>query len=213
MGPPGAPEHVPVLRIDPEELEETAVAVPPYAPCTADTPALAHVGSGTTGDRELYLHTHGGPERYALGLGAVVGMTPRDVCFPHSRPASPQGLVDSVLVPLQHGAATVLAAKEAGAGDALTVIEKYSVSVFSAPSTWYAGLLTRPEHRMLDSLRTAVVAGEPLPESLEPRLRALLGDRLLISQSRPGRHASCPTNSMTRPPSSPAPGWPPPPDA
>ncbi|ROP42226.1 class I adenylate-forming enzyme family protein [Saccharothrix texasensis] len=164
--------------IAPEELR-AAAAHPPYAPATADTPAYAVFTSGTTGDPKLCFHAHGDPGVYERAIGAVVGITPRDVTFSVSRLHFAYGLGNSVFLPLHRGGTTVLSRARATEDDALRIIEDRGVTVFYGQPSFYARLARHPDHASLARLRLAVVAGEVLPAPLEARLRQVLGERLL----------------------------------
>ncbi|MHC5705755.1 class I adenylate-forming enzyme family protein [Streptomyces tirandamycinicus] len=168
---------VPVLT--PDALRSEA-RVPPYAPATDDTPAFAAFTSGTTGGPKLCFHTHGDPEVLTRAAGAAVGVTADDVSYSVPRMNFAYGLGNSLFFPLMTGGAAVLTPRRLAPGDSLAVLEKYGVTVFYSQPTFFAHMLGHPDaRRVLGGLRTAVVAGEVLPDSLERRLRDILGPRLL----------------------------------
>ncbi|MGX2994996.1 class I adenylate-forming enzyme family protein [Streptomyces sp. JNUCC 64] len=161
------------------ELRAPTPTPPPYAPVTPDTPAFAAFTSGTTSDPRLCFHTHGDPAVFSAAAGEAIGVGPDDTGFSVSRLYFSYGLGNALFFPLLRGATTVLSPRRATEDDALRIIREHGVSVFYGQPTFYARLLDHPDHPVLATLRTAVVAGEVLPESLEARLRTLLGDRLL----------------------------------
>ncbi|MEV0676063.1 AMP-binding protein [Actinosynnema sp. NPDC050436] len=164
--------------VDPAELRgETAEA--PVAEVTADTPAYAVFTSGTTGDPKLCFHAHGDPAVYEQGIGEVIGITPADVTLSVSRMYFAFGLANSLLVPLHRGGSVVLTRERATEDEALRLVRRHGVTLFYGQPSFYARLLRHPDHAALDGLRLGMVGGEVLPESLEVRVREVLGDRLL----------------------------------
>ncbi len=164
--------------VDPAELRATRNEAP-VAEVTADTPAFAVFTSGTTGDPKLCFHSHGDPGVFEQAIGEVVGLTPEDVTFSVSRMYFSYGLGNSLFFPLHRGGATVLSRERATEDDALRFVQRHGVTVFYGQPSFYARLLSHPDHAKLSGLRLALVAGEVLPESLEARLREVLGERLL----------------------------------
>ncbi|GAA3873031.1 hypothetical protein GCM10022243_42710 [Saccharothrix violaceirubra] len=164
--------------VDPAELRAVTDEAP-VADVTADDPAYAAFTSGTTGDPKLCFHTHGDPGVYEQAIGEVVGITPRDVTFSVSRLYFSYGLGNSILFPLHRGGATVLSRERATEDEALRLVRRHGVTVLYGQPSFFARLLRHPDHAALSGLRLALVAGEVLPESLESRLREVLGGRLL----------------------------------
>ncbi|MGW1777314.1 class I adenylate-forming enzyme family protein [Streptomyces sp. NPDC002104] len=172
------PLGLPVLA--PHELSGPDGAAPPYAECTPDTPAFAAFTSGTTGAPKLCFHTHGDAQILDAAAGAALGLGADDVAYSVPRMNFAYGLGNSLFFPLLRGSATVLTSSRLAPGDALEVLEKNGVSVFYSQPTFFAHMLAHPDApRVLGGLRLAVVAGEVLPRSLERRLRAILGERLV----------------------------------
>ncbi|MGW2213008.1 class I adenylate-forming enzyme family protein [Streptomyces sp. NPDC001781] len=167
----------PVLT--PDALDSDAVA-PPCALVSEDAPAFAAFTSGTTGGPKLCFHTHGDPEVLVRAAGGAVGVSAADVSYSVPRMNFAYGLGNSLFFPLLTGGATVLTPRRLAPGDALSVLEKHGVSVFYTQPTFFAHMLGHPDAgRVLGGLRVAVVAGEVLHESLEQKLRDVLGPRLL----------------------------------
>ncbi|WP_331739253.1 AMP-binding protein (plasmid) [Streptomyces sp. NBC_00637] len=168
----------PVLT--PEQLLDGAGAVPPYARCAPQTPAFAAFTSGTTGGPKLCFHTHADAEILDRAAGKAVGVTEDDVCYSVPRMNFAYGLGNSLFFPLLRGAVTVLTARRLAPADCLALLARHGVSVYYSQPTFFAHMLGRPEAAgVLGRLRTAVVAGEVLPQALERRLRQILGKRLL----------------------------------
>ncbi|PRH79871.1 AMP-dependent synthetase [Streptomyces solincola] len=176
-------------RFDAPVLDPAALApgapgadaeVPPYAPVGADAPAFAAFTSGTTGGPKLCFHTHGDPEILTAAAGGAVGVAAGDVSYSVPRMNFAYGLGNSLFFPLLTGGSAVLTPRRLAPGDSLAVLERYGVTVFYSQPTFFAHMLGHPDaERVLGSLRAAVVAGEVLPDSLERRLRGILGSRLL----------------------------------
>jgi len=150
-----------------------------YATAHADTPAFAFFTSGTTGTPRLCFHTHGDPEIYDQAIGSVVGLTPDDVTLSVSRMYFAYGFGNSILFPLLRGGSTVLSRERLTESAALELITRHRVSVLYGQPSFYARLLQHPFTAALRGLRLALVAGEPLPESVETTLRETLGARFL----------------------------------
>lgn len=141
--------------------------------------AFAAFTSGTTGAPKLCFHAHGDAAVFDRAIGSALRITRDDVCYSVSRMYFAYGLGNSVLLPLQRGARTVLTAERADEHTALTTLAAHHVTVFYGQPSFYARLLAHPGHGRLRALRAAAVAGELLPHRVEDALRALLGDRLL----------------------------------
>jgi fatty acid CoA ligase FadD22 len=171
-------KYFPCPVIAPDELRADAVSPPPYVECTPNTPGFALFTSGTTSDPRLCFHTHADPEVFDRAIGSVIRVTPDDVCYSVSRMYWAYGLGNSVFFPLLRGGTTVLTPKRASEEDALTVIREHGATVFYGQPSFYARLLSHPDHPLLTNLRLAICAGEVLPEALERRLRQVLGERL-----------------------------------
>ncbi|MGW4491564.1 class I adenylate-forming enzyme family protein [Streptomyces sp. NPDC004376] len=141
--------------------------------------AFAAFTSGTTGAPKLCFHAHGDAAVFDRAIGSALRITRDDVCYSVSRMYFAYGLGNSVLLPLQRGARTVLTAERADEDTALAVLAAHRVTVFYGQPSFYARLLAHPDRDRLSALRVAAVAGEFLPYPVEDALRALLGDRLL----------------------------------
>ncbi|MBB5159604.1 class I adenylate-forming enzyme family protein [Saccharopolyspora phatthalungensis] len=168
----------PYPLITPGRLRSETTVLP-HAECTPDTPGFALFTSGTTGDPKLCFHTHGDPDVYDQSIGSVVEVTPDDVCLSVSRLYFSYGLGNSIFLPLLRGGTTVLSPKRATEETALSLIRDHGVTVFYGQPSFFARLLSHPDHGLLSGLRLAVCAGEVLPDALERKLRRVLGHRLL----------------------------------
>lgn len=149
-------------------------------PLASDAPAFAVFTSGTTGAPRLCFHAHGDALHFDRAIGGVLALRQGEVCYSVSRMYFAYGLGNSVLLPLQRGAAVVLSPQRADETNVPQLLERHGVSVFYAQPSFYARLLARPQVAdLLGRLRLALVAGETLPRPLEDRLRRVLGPRLL----------------------------------
>ncbi|MEV7553927.1 AMP-binding protein [Amycolatopsis sp. NPDC089917] len=175
---PGTPGLDQVVPVAPARLLDHEPAAG-YAETSADTPAFAFFTSGTTGSPRLCFHTHGDPEFYDQAIGSVVDLTPDDVTLSVSRMYFAYGFGNSLLLPLLRGGTTVLSRERLTEPAALELITRHRVSVLYGQPSFYARLLRHPFAEALQSLRVALVAGEPLPESVETTLRETLGNRFL----------------------------------
>ncbi|WP_181776422.1 class I adenylate-forming enzyme family protein [Amycolatopsis pittospori] len=174
-GTPGIDQVGPVTPAQLLDHEPTAE----YATVRGDTSAFAFFTSGTTGSPRLCFHTHGDPEIYDQAIGRVVDLGPDDVTLSVSRIYFSYGFGNSILLPLLRGGSTVLSRERLTESAALDLIKRHQVSVLYGQPSFYARLLQHPFAAGLDGLRLALVAGEPLPVSVEATLRATLGKRFL----------------------------------
>ncbi|WP_067675718.1 class I adenylate-forming enzyme family protein [Nocardia miyunensis] len=157
----------------PADLDNVPEAV------SADAPAFAVFTSGTTGAPRLCFHVHGDALHFDQAIGSVLSLQEGEVCYSVSRMYFSYGLGNSVLLPLQRGAAVVLTPQRADEASALSVLQRHRVGVFYAQPSFYARMLAHPDAARLSRLRLALVAGEMLPRPIEDRLRELLGTRLV----------------------------------
>ncbi|WP_425247602.1 class I adenylate-forming enzyme family protein [Streptomyces sp. NEAU-NA10] len=168
----------PVLTAD--RLLGSGGAVPRFADCSPGTPAFAAFTSGTTGGPKLCFHTHADPEILDRAAGEAIGVTEDDVCYSVPRMNFAYGLGNSLFFPLLRGAVTVLSGRRLAPADCLALLARHGVTVYYSQPTFFAHMLGHSEAaEVLGGLRAAVVAGEVLPQALERRLRAILGERLL----------------------------------
>ncbi|GAA2669737.1 MULTISPECIES: AMP-binding protein [Actinosynnema] len=163
----------------PAELDFPAPPAP-AAELPDEHPAYALFTSGTTGASRLCPHAHADPLVHQLAFGGpVLRLAPDDVVHSVSKMYFAYGLGNSLLYPLLAGCRAVLEPGPAQAARALAIVDEHRVSVLFSVPTFYSRLLTEPACGLLAGLRLAVTAGEVLPLSLERRLGALLGERLL----------------------------------
>ncbi|GAA1286684.1 class I adenylate-forming enzyme family protein [Saccharothrix xinjiangensis] len=152
----------------------------PVAPRAADDQAYATFTSGTTGVPRLCPHLHGDPAVNFASFGeAALGLRPDDVVHSVSKLYFAFGLGNSLLYPLMSGCRVVLNQEPPLVDDVLAIVDKYDVTALFAVPTFYARLIAHPGGERLARLRLASTGGEVLSTSLEERLVAVLGERLL----------------------------------
>src|SRR5439155_377371 len=111
----------------------------------SDAPAFAVFTSGTTGAPRLCFHDHGDAQHFDRAIGGVLALRQGEVCYSVSRMYFAYGLGNSVLLPLQRGAAVVLSPQRADETNVPQLLERHGVSVFYAQPSFYARLLARPQ--------------------------------------------------------------------
>jgi benzoate-CoA ligase family protein len=83
------------------------------------------------------------------------------------------GLVNSLFLPLLAGASAVLTPHRPDVGHTLEVVRRFRPSLFFSVPTSYAQLCASARAEDFKSLRLAISAGEPLPEPLYARWKAM----------------------------------------
>jgi benzoate-CoA ligase family protein len=148
-------------------------------PTRVDEPCYWLYSSGTTGQPKGVVHLHGDMLACVTPFAEqVVGIEPDDSTFSVARLFFSYGLVNSLFLPLLAGATSVLTPRRPDAAHTLEMVRLYNPTLFFSVPTSYAQLCAANEHPW-DSVRLAISAGEPLPESLYTRWKALTGVELL----------------------------------
>ncbi|MEU0878270.1 AMP-binding protein [Lentzea sp. NPDC005914] len=200
--------------IDVDHLLDQAwtTAAGPAANVTPSSPLYVQYTSGTTGHPKGVVHTHKDLVLYGTSVGReVLRIGIGDVALSVSKMFWAYGLGNALAFPLHSGSSAVLTPHRPGADEIVSLIARHRVNLlYSVPSS-YAALASAEAHAALSSLRAAVSAGEPLPESLGGRLRDELGIEVLeqIGSTEAG-HAFCANGIGDNTPGTlghPVPGW------
>ncbi len=149
-------------------------------PTGVDEPCYWLYSSGTTGRPKGVVHLHGDMLACVTPYAEeVVSIEPADVCFSVARLFFSYGLVNSLFLPLLAGASSVLTPQRPDVAHTLEVLRSFRPTLlFSVPSS-YAQLCAAGDSSAFRSLRLAVSAGEPLPEPLYTRWKAMTGVEVL----------------------------------
>src|SRR6266849_4891500 len=151
-------------------------------PTGVDEPCYWLYSSGTTGSPKGVVHLHGDMLACVTPFAEeVVGIEPEDVTFSVARLFFSYGLVNSLFLPLLAGASAFLTPERPDARHTLEVVERYRPTLFFSVPTSYAQLCAALESagRVFDGVRLAISAGEPRPEPVYKRWKALTGIELL----------------------------------
>ncbi len=152
-------------------------------PTSPDDKCFWQYSSGTTGTPKAVVHLHRSAIAPAELHGRhVAAITPDDRVFSVAKLFFSYGLNNSLVIPLWHGATTVLLASrpEPGAVFATTAAER--PTVFYGVPTAYAALVSAAEDGVacdLSSVRVCISAGEALPRPLFERWKARFGLEIL----------------------------------
>jgi benzoate-CoA ligase family protein len=171
----------PVLVVDGDFLAAVERASPhlePF-PTGVDEPCYWLYSSGTTGQPKGVVHLHGDMLACVTPFAQqVVAIEPDDSTFSVARLFFSYGLVNSLFLPLLCGATSVLTPRRPDAAHTLEIVRRHRPSLFFSVPTSYAQLCAAEDHPFA-SVRLAISAGEPLPEPLYARWKALTGVELL----------------------------------
>jgi benzoate-CoA ligase len=145
-------------------------------PTGVDEPCYWLYSSGTTGSPKGVVHLHGDMLACVTPYAQeVVGIEPEDITFSVARLFFSYGLVNSLFLPLLAGASSVLTPERPDANHVLQVVREFRPTLFFSVPTSYAQLCATGDSAAFSSVRLAVSAGEPLPEPLYARWKALTG--------------------------------------
>jgi benzoate-CoA ligase len=144
-----------------------------------DEPCYWLYSSGTTGRPKGVVHLHGDMLACVTPFAQqVVTIEPDDSTFSVARLFFSYGLVNSLFLPLLSGATSILTPRRPDAAHTLEMVRRHRPSLFFSVPTSYAQLCAADDHPF-ESVRLAISAGEPLPEPLYARWKALTGVELL----------------------------------
>lgn len=187
-------------------------ATGPVAEVTPTSPLYVQYTSGTTGQPKGVVHAHKDLALYGTSVGRdVLRIGIGDVALSVSKMFWAYGFGNALVFPLHSGSSAVLTPHRPGADEIVELIARHRVNLlYSVPSA-YAALAATGAHEALSSLRAAVSAGEPMPESLGDRLRDGLGIEVFeqIGSTEAG-HAFCANGIGDNTPGTlgrPVPGW------
>ena len=152
-------------------------------PTRVDEPCYWLYSSGTTGSPKGVVHLHGDMVACLTPYAEkVVGIEPSDSTFSVARLFFSYGLVNSLFLPLLAGASAVLTRERPDVTRVFDVVESFRPTLFFSVPTSYAQLcaaLPEAGKHPFERVRLAVSAGEPLPEPLYARWKALTGVEVL----------------------------------
>ncbi|WP_158847799.1 AMP-binding protein [Saccharothrix deserti] len=188
-----------------------ASAVVPAADVTATSPLYVQYTSGTTGHPKGVVHAHKDLDLYGTSVARdVLRIGPDDIALSVSKMFWAYGFGNALVFPLHSGSAAVLAPHRPGPEEIVDMVARHRVSVlYSVPSS-YGALASADTRGALTSLRVAVSAGEPLPDSLGARLKDLGVEVLEQIGSTEAGHAFCANRIDDNTPGTlgrPVPGW------
>ncbi|MEO6084622.1 MAG: AMP-binding protein [Umezawaea sp.] len=192
--------------------QATTAGTAPAADVTAFSPLYVQYTSGTTGRPKGAVHAHRDLDLYGTSVARdVLGVESGDVALSVSKMFWAYGFGNALAFPLHSGSSAVLAPHRPGAEEIIDLVTRHRVSVlYSVPSS-YGALAAAGTRGAFASLRAAVSAGEPLPDSLGNRLRDELGIEAWeqIGSTEAG-HAFCANGIDDNSPGTlgqPVPGW------
>jgi benzoate-CoA ligase family protein len=145
-----------------------------------DEPCYWLYSSGTTGSPKGVVHLHGDMLACVTPYAEeVVRIEPDDITFSVARLFFSYGLVNSLFLPLLAGASAILTPERPDANHVVHAVRQFRPSLFFSVPTSYAQLCATGNSAAFASVRLAVSAGEPLPEPLYARWKALTGVEVL----------------------------------
>jgi len=152
-------------------------------PTTADNMCFWQYSSGTTGAPKAVVHLQARAVTPAELHGRhVVGMTSTDRVFSVAKLFFSYGLNNSLVIPLRHGATSILVATRPEPQAVFATIATERPTVFYSVPTSYAALLAAAEEGAecdLSSVRVCISAGEALPKPVFERWKARFGLEIL----------------------------------
>lgn len=153
------------------------------APAGADDPFAIIFSSGTTSKAKGCLHTLNTARTPAIVQGEAYHYTAEDVQFGPSPLTHTTGIMSSFLMPLIHGATSVIMAKWVPT-EGIQAIEHHKCTGTINASTFLHSLLRayRPEEHDLSSMRYWTLAGAPIPAALVAQAEEAMPGLRVLSQ-------------------------------
>ena len=149
-------------------------------PTGVDEPCYWLYSSGTTGSPKGVVHLHSDMLACVAPYAEeVVQIEPDDSTFSVARLFFSYGLVNSLFLPLMAGASAVLTPVRPDAAHTFEIMRRFRPTLFFSVPTSYAQLCAGMQDGGFASVRLAVSAGEPLPEPLYRRWKALTNVEVL----------------------------------
>ena len=165
------------------EILAAASSVLAAEPTSPDDMCFWQYSSGTTGAPRAVIHLHASAMTPADLHGRhVVGLSSDDRVFSVAKLFFSYGLNNSLVIPLRHGATSILFAGRPEPRAIFAAIAAERPTVFYGVPTSYAALLAAAEQGAaydLSSVRLCISAGEALPRPLFERWRARFGLEIL----------------------------------
>jgi len=166
-----------------------------------DEPFAIQYTPGTEGTPKGVVLSHDNLVRTATATAEALGLGRDDITLCSVPLYHIFGLSAALMTTLASGSSLVLQDRF-DAGEALDLIERHGVTVFHGVPTMFVMALREPRARLeLGSLRTGIVAGAPVSESLARDVRESLVPELEIAY---GLTETSPTVSITSPVDPPA---------
>lgn len=162
-----------------EGLLARAERVREAAPTHRDEPAFWLYTSGSTGDPKGVVHCQGSM-RLTADVYAIptVGYRESDVVHSVAKLFFAYGLGNALTFPLAVGATTILNDGRPTPDACSSILKKHGVTILCGSPTFFAAMLASPDCPTRDqapALRSAVSAGEALPEALGERFLERFG--------------------------------------
>jgi benzoate-CoA ligase family protein len=149
-------------------------------PASADDMAFWQYSSGTTGAPKAVVHLQKSAIAPADLHGRhVAGIRPDDRVFSVAKLFFSYGLNNSLVIPLRHGATSLLFAGRPDPRAVFDLVASERPTVFYGVPTAYAAMLAASGEADFSSVRVCVSAGEALPRPLFERWRARFGHEIL----------------------------------
>ncbi len=153
-------------------------------PTGADDVSFWQYSSGTTGRPKGVMHRQRSCATPAELHGRhVLGITRDDRAFSVAKLFFSYGINNSLVIPLWHGATSLLLAERPAPARVFELVERERPTVFYGVPTGYAAALahaeTLPKLPDLSSIRAFVSAGEALPKALFDRWERVFGVEIL----------------------------------